>query len=82
MPRKCTALGSPATVTRSPRSSCCPSCPSTVMKQSVEPCKIWNVHSVLPGNTMQKQEYVSAPVLEEAYAARIYRANLVEEIYM
>jgi len=22
------------------------------MKQSVEPCQIWNVHSVLPGNTM------------------------------
>ena len=31
---------------------------------------------------MKKQEYVSAPVLEEAYAARVYRANLVEEIYM
>ena len=31
---------------------------------------------------MKKQEVVSAPVLEEAYAARVYRANLVEEIYM
>ena len=31
---------------------------------------------------MKNQEVVSAPVLEEAYAARVYRANLVEEIYM
>lgn len=31
---------------------------------------------------MRGQETVSAPVLEEAYAARTYRANLVEEIYM
>ncbi|MGV6996579.1 Lon protease family protein [Desulfovibrio sp. QI0430] len=31
---------------------------------------------------MRKQDVVTAPVLEEAHAARIYRANLVEEIYM
>jgi len=31
---------------------------------------------------MRKKESIDAAVLEEAYAARIYRANLVEEIYM
>jgi len=30
LPRKCTASGKPLTVTVSPSSSCCPSCPSTV----------------------------------------------------
>ena len=31
---------------------------------------------------MRNKEPIDAAVLEEAYAARIYRANLVEEIYM